>query len=150
MTLRQKILDDLKIAMKSGDVLKRDVLRMLDSAIKNMEIEEKKKDQGLSDTEVQKVVARSIKQREDAVKQFELGGRPELAEKEKKEAEILSAYRLQQMSEDEIKEEVKKTITELKLSNKSEVGQLMGKIMKQFQGKVDGQMVKKIAEELLK
>jgi len=150
MSLKQKISDDLKSAMKSGDTLKRDTLRFLDSAIKNVEIEKKKKEEGLNDEEIQEVIARSVKQRKDSITQYEAGGRADLAEKEKKEMEILMAYMPAQMSEEEVKEAVKKVIAETGASSKSEMGKVMGAAMAKLKGKADGNLVKKIVEEELK
>lgn len=150
MTLKQKIIDDLKNAMKSGDNLGRDTLRMLDSMIKNIEIEKRKKDEGLDDMEIQEVISRAIKQRKDAMIQYESGGRPELAEKEKKEMEILLTYMPEQMSEGEVKAAVEKIIAELGMASKAQMGKVMGAAMGQLKGKADGQMVKKIVEEILK
>ena len=84
MNLKEKITQDLKDALKSGDSFKRDTLRLLDSAIKNAEIEKKKREEGLSDEEILEVVSRAVKPRNDSIEQFEKGGRPELAEKEKR------------------------------------------------------------------
>ncbi|HRY82296.1 MAG TPA: GatB/YqeY domain-containing protein [Candidatus Moranbacteria bacterium] len=148
--LKQKILDDLKSAMKSGDTAKRDTLRMLDSMVKNCEIEKKKREEGLTDEEVQEVIARAIKQRKDSVSQYEAGGRPELAEKENKEIEILSAYMPLQMSEDDVRNEIKKVIAEIGAVSKSEMGKVMGTAMSRLKGKTDGNLVKKIVEEELK
>ena len=92
MSLKTQISEDLKNAMKSGDTMKRDTLRMLDAMIKNTEIEKLKKEEGLSDAEVQEVIARAVKQRRDSVAQYTAGGRPELAEKENQEIEILMDY----------------------------------------------------------
>lgn len=148
--LKQKIFDDLKSAMKSGETVKRDTLRMLDSMIKNVEIEKKKREAGLSDEEVQEVIARAIKQRKDACEQYRAGGRPELAEKENKEIEILAGYMPAQMSEEEAKSEIKKIISEIGAVSKSEIGKVMGAVMGRLKGQVDGQIVKKIVEEELK
>jgi uncharacterized protein YqeY len=150
MSLKQKISEDLKAAMKSGDTLKRDTLRFLDSAIKNAEIEKKKREEGLNDEEIQEVIARSVKQRRDSIAQYEAGGRADLAEKEKKEMEILMAYMPTQMSEEEVKEEVKKVIAETGATSKSEMGKAMGAAMTKLKGKADGNLVKKIVEEELK
>lgn len=136
--------------MKSGDALRRDTLRMLDSMVKNAEIEKKKKEEGLSDIEVQEVVMRAIKQRKDSIAQYESGGRPELAEKEKKEIEILSAYMPKQMDEEGIKNIVSSTAGEMGISDKSGMGNLMGAVMVKLKGKADGQAVKKIVEDFLK
>lgn len=149
MNLKQKILEELKMAMKTGDSSKRDTLRMLDSMVKNTEIEKKKREEGLSDEEVQEVIARAIKQRRDAIFQYESAGRSELAEKEKKEIEILSVYMPKQLSEKEVREIVKSTISEMGVSSKSDMGKLMGAVMSKVKGQVDGQTVKKVVEEEL-
>ena len=148
--LKKKILDDLKSAMKAGDTAKRDALRMLDSMVKNSEIEKKKREEGLSDEEVQEVIARAIKQRKDSAAQYISGGREDLAQKENAEIEILSVYMPAQLSEQEARVEVLKIIAEVGAVSKSEIGKVMGKAMTELKGKVDGNLVKKIAEEELK
>lgn len=148
--LKQKIIDDLKNAMKAGDTAKRDTLRMLDSMIKNTEIEKKKREEGLSDEEVQEVIARAIKQRKDSATQYVSGGREDLAQKENAEIEILSVYMPAQLSDEEARAEVLKIIVEVGAVSKSEIGKVMGKAMTVLKGKVDGNLVKKIAEEELK
>jgi uncharacterized protein len=149
MSLKQKIIDDLKVAMKAGDTVKRDTLRMLDSMVKNFEIEKKKRDTGLSDEETREVIARAIKQRKDAAGQYEAAGRPELAEKEKNEVSILSEYMPRQLSEDEARQEVKRILSELGISAKDQMGRAMGATMEKLKGRADGQVVKKIVEEEL-
>ena len=136
--------------MKSGDTKKRDTLRLLDSAIKNAEIENKKRETGLSDEEVIEVVARGVKQRKDSVAQYEAGGRPELAENEKAEIEILSVYMPAQLAEDEIRKIVKEIISASGVTSKSEMGKVMGQAMGKLKGQADGNIVKKIVEEELK
>jgi len=150
MSLKQQILSDTKQAMKDGNSAKRDTLRMLDSMIKNVEIEKKKKEEGLDDQEVQDVIAKGVKQRKDSVAQYEAGGRIELAEKEKKEIEILAVYMPQQLSEEKVREIVKATIAELGVTSKEEIGKAMGPIMGKLKGQADGNLVRKIVEEELK
>ncbi|MCX6765630.1 MAG: GatB/YqeY domain-containing protein [Candidatus Moranbacteria bacterium] len=150
MNLKEKISNDLKEALKTGDAFRRDVLRLLGSAIHNAEIEKKKQDEGLSDEEVVEVIARSIKQRRDSVEQYEKGGRSDLAEKEKKEIEILSAYMPEQLSEDKIREIVKEVIAGTGAASKADMGRVMGAAMGRLKGQADGNMVKKIVEELLR
>ena len=150
MSLKQKIYEDLKVAMKAGDTLRRETLRMLDSMIKNTEIEKMKKKEGLTDEETQAVIIRAIKQRKDSVEQYEKGGRPELADKEKKEIEILASYLPEQMGEKEIRKIVKETIAQLEVTTKAEMGNVMGSVMGKLKGKADGNVVKKIVEEELK
>ncbi len=150
MSLKDKIINDLKVAMKSGNVAKRDTLRMLDSMIKNIEIEKKKREEGLNDQEVQEVIIKAIKQRKDALDQYISGGRPELAEKEKNEIKILMEYMPNQISEDEAREEIKKIISEVGAVSISEIGKVMGASMNKLKGRIDGQVVRKIVEEELK
>jgi len=149
MELKQKILADLKAAMKEGDTAKRDAIRMVDSMIKNAEIEKKKKEEGLNDEEVREVIARAIKQRRDSVVQFEAGGRQDLADKEKKEIEILSVYMPAQMEEEEVRLVVKEVIEQSGAVSKAEIGKVMGPLMGRLKGKADGSLVKKIVEEEL-
>lgn len=150
MGLKQKILDDLKSAMKAGDAMKRDTLRMLDSMVKNVEIEKKKREVGLSDEETQEVIARAIKQRRDAILQYESGGRPELAEKENAEIKILMEYMPAQMSEEEVARVIEDVISKTGATSKAEIGKVMGMAMSTLKGKADGNLVKKIVEEKLK
>ncbi len=149
MSLKQTIAEDMKAAMKEGNVLKRDTLRMLDSMIKNTEIEKMKKETGLTDEEVIEVVTRAVKQRKDSISQFEAGGRPELAEKEKNEIEILSAYMPAQLGEAEVRKVVKEVILAAGAASKADMGKVMGQVMSRLKGQTDGNVVKKIVEEEL-
>jgi uncharacterized protein YqeY len=149
MTLKEKIAAELKDAMKTGQTVKRDTLRMLDSAIKNVEIEKGKREAGLSDEEVLEVIAKSVKQRADSIKQFEEGGRGEMAEKEKEEMEILKVYLPEQLSEDEIRKVVIETIAQSDAQTGSDMGKIMGQAMGKLKGKADGNIVRKIVQEQL-
>ena len=148
--LKEQILSDLKESLKSGDNFKRDVLRLLSSAIKNVEIEKMKKEEGLNDQEVVDVVKKAVKQRKDSIEQYEKGGRSDLAEKEKKEIEILSVYLPSQMDEEKVKEIIKQVIAESGASSLKDFGKVMGMAMKKFQGQADGDVVKRIVEESLR
>jgi uncharacterized protein len=149
MSLKQTIFSDLKTAMKAGETEKRDVLRMLDSMIKNTEIEKMKREEGLSDGEVLEVIGKAVKQRKDAMAQYAEGGRPELAEKESKEAEILMAYMPAQLSEDKVRQAVLEIIKQTGATSKADIGKVMGQAMGKLKGQTDGNVVKKIAEEQL-
>jgi uncharacterized protein len=149
MTLKEKILSDLKRAMKERDTAKRDTLRMLDSMIKNAEIEKKKKEKGLADDEIWEVIARAVKQRKDAAAQYEAGGRMDLAEKEKKEANILTGYMPAQLGEDEVRKIIKDVVRKSGAQSKADMGKVMGMTMGKLKGQTDGGIVKKIVEEEL-
>lgn len=149
MMFKQKIAEDLKAAMKAGETEKRDVLRMLDAMLKNVEIEKMKREEGLTDEESMEVISRAVKQRKDAITQYEAGGRPELAEKEKKEVEILMAYMPAQMSEEKVREAVAEIIATSGVTSKADIGKVMGQAMGKLKGQADGNLVKKIVEESL-
>ncbi len=150
MSLKEKIAQDLKEAMRTGDTLRRDTLRMLDSMIKNAEIEKKKKEEGLNDEEILAVLSRAVKQRKDSVQQYEKGGRTDLADKEKKEIEIISFYLPEQLSEDKIREVIKEVIIVTGANSKADIGKVMGQTMSRLKGQAEGNVVKKIVEEELK
>lgn len=145
-TLKEKIREDLKSAMKSGETEKRDVIRMIDSMIKNVEIEKGKREEGLNDQEVIEVLSRAVKQRKDSANQYLEGGRPELAEKEKGEIEIISAYLPEQLGEEDLKVIVDKVIEG---ETEMEMGKLMGKVMAEVKGRADGNLVRQLVEKAI-
>jgi uncharacterized protein len=142
--LKEKLQQDIKDALKSGDSKKRMVLGMVLSAIKNKEIEKRSE---LGDDDTISVIASEIKKRKDSVEQFEKGGRPELAEGERKESEILMAYMPEQMSDEEVKDEVKKAISSTGASGPKDMGKVIGAVMAKIKGKADGQIVSNLVKE---
>ena len=149
MSLREQITSDLKDAMRSGQTEKRDTLRLLDSAIKNTEIEKKKRETGLSDEEVLEVISRAVKQRQDSIRQFVDGGREELAEKERVELAILMPYLPTQLSQEEIAAVVTEVIAQAGAATVGDLGKIMGQAMAKMKGKADGNVVREIAKKML-
>lgn len=144
--LKEKISEDIKNALKSGDKQRRTVLGMVSAAVKNKEIEKRSE---LGDEEVIAVISSEIKKRKDSVEQYEKGGRPELAEGEKQEIAILMEYMPEQMSEEQIRSEVQKAISETGIKDIKEMGKLLGGLMPKLKGKADGSLVSKIVKEEL-
>lgn len=144
MDIKEKIENDLKQALINREELKRSVLRMLKSAIKNAEIEAKK---DLTQDEVFKVLEKQAKQRKDSIEQYEKGNRKDLADKEKQELAIVEAYLPTKMSDDEIRNYI---VGEIKGKTDINFGQMMGMVMKGLGAKADGQAVRKILEEEIK
>ncbi|MBI2068867.1 MAG: GatB/YqeY domain-containing protein [Candidatus Yanofskybacteria bacterium] len=144
--LKEKLSEDIKNALKSGDKQRRMVLSLVISAIKNKEIE---KHGELTDEEVVAVISSEIKKRRDSVAQFEKGGRPELAESEKQEIDILMAYMPEQMPEEQIREEVKKAIAETGAKDVKEMGKVLGVLMPKLKGRADGSLVSRMVKEEL-
>lgn len=161
--LQEKINQDLKKALMEKEELVVSVLRMLNSAIHNKEIEKrtklskaekdiKKLEEGskLTEEEALEAAASEAKKRKEAIIEFGKGGRQDLVDKETKELEIIKKYLPEQMSEEEIKEEVKKVIREVGAASPKDAGKVMAVIMPKLKGKVEGGVVSKIVNELLK
>lgn len=147
MTTYQEILDDLKSSMLEKNELKTSTLRMLKADL--MKLEKESSDSQLNEESILKVVLKSVKQRKDSVDQFIKGNRPELAEREEKEIEILKKYMPQQLTEDEIRKLVQVVISGLGVSDKSGIGQVMSVVMSKLKGQADGSLVKNIVSEEL-
>lgn len=146
--LQDQIKKDLITSLKEKNEAKVSVLRMLQAAIKNKEIEIKKRE-GLSDEEIQQVVVSEVKKRNDSIESYKAGGRDELVEKEKKEIEVLKNYMPEQVSEEEITKIVEKAISDIGASSPQDMGKVMGKAMEVLKGKADGNVVSKIVKEKL-
>lgn len=147
MNLRDKIKNDLKDAMKSGDNVTRDVLRMLNSDIKNVEIDLKKE---LADDDVVKIIKRNIKSRRDSIEQYKKGNREDLAVQEEKELKILEKYMPEQMNEEEIRKIVIDIIKKSEALGASDFGKVMGEVMRETKGIADGNVVSRIVKEELR
>ncbi len=146
MTLQDRIEADLKQAMRAGEALRRDTLRMLLAALKNKRID---KGDELDDAEQLAVVTSAAKTRADSARQYEEAGRAELAEKERAEIAILQAYLPRQLGEEEVAALVEAKIAELGLSSKADLGRLMKAIMADHKGAVDGKLVQRLAAQRL-
>ena len=149
MGLYQLLLDDLKQAMKTGDVLKRDTLRLLQSAIKNVAIEKRVAPTELSESDVEAVMRRLVKQRHDSIASYEAGHRPDLAKKEASELALLTPYLPASMSETELRSLVVAVLKENDWHTKDVMGQAMGGVMKRVAGRAPGDEVRKIVVSLL-
>jgi uncharacterized protein len=149
MSLKQQIAQEFVTAFKAKDMQKKDVLSMIQSEIKNKEIELGTRDKGLTDEEVAAVISRAIKQRKDSVQQFTDGGRPELAEKEQAEIEVLQKYLPEQIGDEEIEKEIAAVIAQTGAQGKADLGKVMGAAMGRLKGKADGTKVREIAQKLL-
>jgi len=147
MGLKEQIAEDLKNALRNKQTLELSVLRMLQSALKNKEIENKKEE--LTDESVISVVGAEIKKRRDAAREFEKVNRPDAADQEKAEIEILMKYMPQQMSEDEIRAAVKNAIEQAQAQSMKDIGKVMKVLMPMVKGKADGSAVNKIVKEEL-
>ncbi len=143
MSLQENLTKDLQEAMKSGDELRRETLRMVIAVVRNREIE---KNTAIPDEEVFEILRKENKKREEAADVFMKNGRNELAEKERKEIEIIRKYLPVLMSEDDVRACVKKAIASLP---EKTVGPAMKAVMAELRGRADSSIVTKIVKEEL-
>lgn len=146
MALIEQIDADFKNALKNKESERISVLRMLKSALQNYQIAEQKE---LSDDDVIKIIQKEIKQHKDSIETFISGDRTELADKEKKELEILEKYMPQQLSNGELTKIVEAAISETGASTPADIGKVMGRVMPQVAGRTDGGAVSARVKELL-
>jgi uncharacterized protein YqeY len=142
----ERIQKELKEGMKARDGMKVSVLRLLLSEFKNEKI---KLGRDLEDEEALALVKRAAKKREEAAREYEKGGRPELAEKERGEKKILEAYLPAQLGREEVERLVEETIKELGASSPKDMGRIMGAVMKEHRAEVDGALVREVAAKKL-
>lgn len=158
--LKEKLQADMKEAMRAGNVAKRMVLSLLQSAIKNKELQKRAKsgkEEELNDEEIMDVISSEAKKRKESVESYEKGGREELAQKERDELSILMEYMPEQMPEDEIRTEAKKAIVEIRSTGSGqagakdikEMGKVLGALMPKVKGRADGTTVSRIVREEL-
>ncbi|MEK7528884.1 MAG: GatB/YqeY domain-containing protein [Patescibacteria group bacterium] len=148
MSLRNTIQEDLTSAMKAKDELRVSTLRMLKAAIMKFEVAGDKKIEA-DDGQVLKLIEKEVKQRKDSIEAFEKGGKTEMAEKEKKEMEILQKYLPEQMSDEELEKVVTQVISQTGATSKADFGKVMGMVMGQTKGRADGTRVKAIVDQKL-
>ncbi len=146
MTLKERLQEDMKTAMKEKDLIRKNVVTMTRAAI--LQLEKDKKIE-LDDEGVIDVLAKGVKQRKDAIPEFERGNRPDVVEDLKKEIAVLMAYLPQQLSEEEIRKIVTETISEIGATSAKEMGKVMSALQPKIKGKADGKLVNTIVKEIL-
>jgi len=147
MSLRDRLTEDLKLAMKARDQLRMDVIRMIKAAVLNKEVEMKK---DLDDAEMSRIMTTMIKQRKESVEQFEKGQRAELAAKERQEISIIEAYLPKALSPEELDRTVDAVIRESGATSAKDMGAVMKAVMASLAGKnADGKMVSETVKSKL-
>ena len=144
--LKERLQADLKEAMKTKDTFKRDVIRFVMSAVKQIEVDERKE---LTDADIEAILVKQIKQRNDAIEQFKNGGREDLVEQNEKELEILRGYLPEPMSEEEVREILKQIIEETGAAGMKDMGKVMGAAKAKIGSRAEGKVINRIAKELL-
>ena len=146
MSLLERLNNDMKQAMKNKEKDKLSVIRMIKASVQNETI---KLGHDLSEEEELTVLSRELKQRKDSLHEFEKAGREDLVEKVRTELTFVELYTPKQLSEEELSEIVKSTISEVGANSKAEMGKVMAAIMPKVKGKADGSLVNKLVQQHL-
>lgn len=146
MSLKARISDDLKTAMRGGDAARRDAIRLVLAALKQREVDERKE---LSDADIIAIVDKMIKQRRESITLFEKGGRQDLADKEKFELGVLQAYMPQSLSDAEIESAVAAALQESGAKGPSDMGKVMAVLKPKLAGRADMSKVSALVKSRL-
>lgn len=142
MPLKAQLTEDMKNAMRAKETVKLGVIRFLLADIRNFEIDNGEQD----DAGVEKLIAKQVKQMKDAIAEFEKGGRPDLVEEEQAKVAILETYLPQQLSDEELKAIVDRVVAAAGSTN---MGQVIGMVMKEVAGRADGGRVSALVKQAL-
>jgi len=146
MSLGERLVEEMKQAMKSNEKLRVSTIRMIRSAVKNKEIEQRSE---LTDEGITKVIQGLVRKGEEAVGQFRAGGRTDLVEKEEKEIEILRSFLPQPISREEILRIIDQSIEETQASSSKDLGKVMKSVIPKLGGKADGKLINQLVKERL-
>ena len=146
MSLKEKLNEDLKQAMRDKEVVKRDSIRAINTMIKQIEVDERRV---LDDAEVIKLVQRGIKQREEAISQYSAAKRDDLVEKEQSQIDVFMIYLPKQLNDEELEAGMKDIIQEVKAESMKDMGKVMGAASKKFAGVADGKRINEMVKKLL-
>jgi len=147
MTPQARLSEEIKAAMLSKDAARLSTLRLLKSAVGYAQIE--RKTENLSETDFVAVVQKEVKKRRDAIEQYEKGGRPELAEKEKKEIPVLETFLPKPLTPEELEQLVRTTIQEVGAASKKEMGPVIKAVQAKAAGRADGKSISGMVGKLL-
>jgi len=146
MGLEERLMDEMKQAMKSNDKSRLSTIRMIRTAVKNKEIELRKR---LEDEDIFKVIQGMVRKNEESIEQFKAGGRMDLVEKEQKEIETLKSFLPQPLSQEEILKIIDECIAETQASSLKDLGKVMKSVMPKLGGKADGKLINQLVKERL-
>lgn len=146
MSIKDRIQDDLKAAMKSGDTRRREILRLLMAAFKQVEVDRRVT---LSDEDVTGLLITEAKKRRESIDEMTRAGRTELAAQEQYELEVIEGYLPRQLSRDEIERIVGEAIAETGAAGPKDMGRVMGAVMPRLRGQADGKLVNEVVRQKL-
>ncbi|MBP2026326.1 uncharacterized protein YqeY [Acetoanaerobium pronyense] len=146
MTLKDTLMNDLKESMKNKDQVRKSVVTLVRSAIKQKEVDERVE---LSDDDILDVISKQLKQRKDALEEFKKLQRDDLVDETEKEISILMGYLPEQLTDEELHAIVSETINQVGATTMKDMGKIMGVVMPKVKGKADGKRINEIAKQIL-
>ncbi|SFH57400.1 hypothetical protein SAMN05192551_101594 [Tindallia magadiensis] len=146
MSLKDLLAEDLKTAMKNKELTRKNVITMIRSSVKQIEVDERKE---LLDDDVIQIIVKQIKQRKDALESFQNGGRDDLVEQTEAEISILETYLPEPLSDEELQLIIQKAIDETGAQTMKDMGSVMSIVKKDTQGKADGKVVSQLVRQKL-
>lgn len=149
MALKEKISEEMKVAMKSGDKLRLETLRTIRAALMEKEIELRGSGKQIGPDDEVATLNSAAKKRRESIEQFRAGGREELAAQETAELQIIQEYLPKQLSEAEVKDVIEEVVKVVGASSASDFGKVMPHVMKQLKGKADGKIIQTLVKERL-
>lgn len=146
MSLKEVLAADLKTAMKEKDLIRKNTVQMVRSAILQFEKDNLKE---LDEDGVLEIIAKELKKRRDVLPEYEKSGRDDLISDIKREIDVLLAYLPAQLTDEELKEIVEKAINEVGATSMKDMGKIMGKVMPETKGRADGKRINEIVKQIL-
>lgn len=143
---KDQLNEDLKNAMKSGDAFRKDTLRLMLAAVKQIEVDQRKT---LTEDDVYALLQTEAKKRRDSITEMRGAGRNDLADKEQAELTLIETYLPQQLSREELEVEARKAITESGAASAKDMGNVMKVLMPRVKGRADGKLVNEVVKSLL-
>ncbi len=146
MTLKDRLMEDMKVSMRNKETLRKSVITMIRASVKQKEVDDRV---DVTDDDVIELIAKQLKQRNDALVEFEKAEREDLITQTKAEIEILASYLPQQLTDEELEAVVRDAITEVNAQSMKDMGKIMGKVMAVAKGKVDGKRINEMVKKVL-
>lgn len=146
MSLKDKLMDDLKESMKNKEQVKKSVVTLIRSAIKQKEVDERVE---LTDEDILSIISKQVKQRKDALEDFTKGGREDLIAQTKEEIEILSSYLPAQLTDEELETIIKQVMEKVGATSMKDMGKIMGMATPLVKGRADGRRINEMVKTLL-
>jgi len=147
MSLKDKLMEDLKSSMKNKDTIRKNTVTMVRAAVKQREVDERIE---LTDEDILEIISKQLKEKKMAIEEFKKGSRQDLVDTTESEIEILLEYLPEQLNEEEVERIVKETIEEIGATSIKDIGLVMKSTMSKVKGRADGNMVNKAVRKLLK